>query len=204
MLKNILKEGAYYSREYQDSIGANEAYIKIPVARQSTNPGGRKFELVKKMIYKNLFKDDGYFASIDPIKRILVAENTYDLGSYLADLHQSGEIKITSGRVSGHMVYFPPCHMLEQNIGRPYLDLLQKIPGVNLEPIKGELYCCGMAGIMGFKREFHQASINLGNRLMEKIKDLNPEYIVTDCLSCRLQFNQMLPYKVFHPIEILK
>ena len=102
------------------------------------------------------------------------------------------------------MVYFPPCHQREQKVGRPYLNLLQEIPGIELEAIKGELYCCGMAGIMGFKREFHEVSTQLGSRLMDKIKELNPEYIVTDCLSCRLQFNQMLPYKVFHPIEILK
>ena len=204
MLRNILKEGAYYSRKYQESVGADEAYMKIPVAKASKNPGERKFELVKKKIYKNLFKDDGYFSSIDPLKRILVAENTYDLGDYLAKLHQSGKLKTTFGQVTARMVYYPSCHLREQNIGRPYLDLLQKIPGISLEAIKGELYCCGMAGIMGFKREFHHASIQLGNRLMEKIKELNPEYIVTDCLSCRLQFNQLLPYKVKHPIELLK
>jgi len=27
---------------------------------------------------------------------------------------------------------------------------------------------------------------------------------VTDCLSCRLQFNQLLPHKVLHPVEILR
>ena len=204
MLKNILKAGAYYSRQYQESIGVEEDYLKIPVPRATANPGGHRFELVNKRLYKNLFKDDGYFSTIDPLKRILVAENTYDLGDYLSDLKQSGEIKATASMLSGRMVYFPPCHLREQKVGRPYLDLLQKIPGIELESIKGELYCCGMAGIMGFKREFHEVSTQLGNRLMDKIKALNPKYIVTDCLSCRLQFNQMLPYKVFHPIEILK
>jgi|GEM_PF-6230705 len=28
--------------------------------------------------------------------------------------------------------------------------------------------------------------------------------IVTDCLSCRLQFTQLLPYDVIHPIELLR
>ena len=204
MLKNILKEGAYYSRQYQESIGVEEEYIKIPADSAANNPGERQFELIKKKLYKNLFKDDGYFASVDPLKRIRVAENIYDLGDYLSDLKKSGEMKTTPGTVAGRMVYFPPCHQREQKVGRPYLHLLQEIPGIELEPIKGELYCCGMAGIMGFKREFHEASTQLGNRLMDKIKELNPEYIVTDCLSCRLQFNQMLPYKVRHPIEILK
>jgi glycerol-3-phosphate dehydrogenase subunit C len=102
------------------------------------------------------------------------------------------------------MAYYPPCHLREQNIGRPYLDLLQMIPGQTLDPIDGALDCCGMAGIMGFKKDFHKSSVHLGKRLMEKIKRLNPERLVTDCLSCRLQFRQLLPYEVIHPIELLK
>ena len=46
---------------------------------------------------------------------------------------------------------------------------------------------------MGFKRDFHEASIELGSRLIGKIREMNPEILVTDCLSCRLQFNQLLP-----------
>lgn len=38
---------------------------------------------------------------------------------------------------------------------------------------------------------------------MEKIRSQEPQAIVTDCLSCRLQFQQVLPYPVFHPVEIL-
>jgi glycerol-3-phosphate dehydrogenase subunit C len=204
MLKNILKEGAYYSPEYQESVGADERYIKIPVGMASKNPGNRKFELVKKGMYEKILKDEGYFSTLSPLKRITVAENTYDLGDFLADLYRSGELKTTFGPVSARMVYYPPCHLREQNIGRPYLELLNIIPGINLEPIKGNLFCCGMGGIMGFKREFHHASIHLGDRLINKIKALNPENIVTDCLSCRLQFSQLTPHKVIHPIELLR
>ena len=203
MLRNIIKQGAYYSPEYQESGGEDEAYFKIPVGKAAHNPREREFELIKKSIYAKILKDEGYFSTISPLKRIKVAENTYDLGEFLISLHNSGELKTTFGPVSGQMVYYPPCHLREQNIGRPYLELLKNIPGITLETIKGALYCCGMAGIMGFKREFHQASVHLGSRLMLKIKSLNPENIVTDCLSCRLQFAQLTPHRVIHPIEIL-
>ena len=43
----------------------------------------------------------------------------------------------------------------------------------------------------------------MGSRLMAKIKRIDPDHLVTDCLSCRLQFNQMSPYPVQHPIETL-
>ena len=203
MWKNVLKEGAYYSRQYQTSVGADESYLKMPGTRVSDNPGGKKFELLKKNMFQSILKDDGYFSSIDPMKRILVAENTYDLGEYLIALHQSGELNIDFGEVSGRMVYYPPCHLREQNIGRPYEELLNLLPGVSLEPVDGSLYCCGMGGIMGFKQEFHDTSVQLGNKLMAKIKELDPAMLVTDCLSCRLQFKQLLPHKVYHPIEIL-
>jgi len=204
MLRNVLKEGAYYSREYQESVGADHTYLKIPTAKTSDNPGGKRFELLKRNMYQGILKDDGYFSAIDPMKRIMVAKNTYDLGEYLMNLHRSGELKTDFGEVSGRMVYYPPCHLREQNIGRPYQELLSLLPGIDQESVDGSLYCCGMGGIMGFKREFHDTSIHLGNKLMNIIKDLDPEMLVTDCLSCRLQFNQLLPYKVYHPIEILK
>ena len=57
---------------------------------------------------------------------------------------------------------------------------------------------------MGFKREFHEPSIQLGRRLMNKIREIDPDRIVTDCLSCRLQFNQLLTFPVSHPIEVLR
>jgi glycerol-3-phosphate dehydrogenase subunit C len=204
MLRNVLKEGAYYSSGYQASVGADETYLKMPAARMSDNPSGKKFDLLKRNMYQSILKDDGYFSAVDPMKRIMVAENTYDLGEYLIELHQSGELKTTFGEVPGQMVYYPPCHLREQKIGRPYPELLNLLPGIELEAVDGSLYCCGMAGIMGFKRDFHETSIHLGNKLMDRIRALDPQNIVTDCLSCRLQFQQLLPYKVYHPVEILK
>jgi len=204
MFKNILKEGAYYSDEYQDAVGAHEHYLKIPGDAKTANPESNTFMMLKKTLYKGLLKDEGYFSSIDPQKRIMVAENTYDLGEYLRDLHMAGELKTTFGPLPVRSAYYPPCHLREQNIGRPYQELLDLIPKMITEPIHGEFYCCGMAGIMGFKREFYTTSIKMGSRLIEKIKDIHPQWLVTDCLSCRLQFNQMTPYKVLHPIEILQ
>ena len=204
MLRNVLKENAYYSAEYQSSVGADGAYLKIPAAGASANSGIKKFNVLNKSMFQDILKDEGYFSTIDPMKRILVAENTYDLGAYLLALHRAGELKTTFAEVPGRMVYFPPCHLREQNVGRPYQELLGLLPGADPESVDGSLYCCGMAGIMGFKRDFHETSLHLGRRLMDKIRELNPQRLVTDCLSCRLQFNQLLPYQVQHPIEILR
>ena len=83
------------------------------------------------------------------------------------------------------------------------MDLLALIPDMSMEAIQTNAYCCGIAGIMGFKQDFHNSSLYLGSRLMAKIKRMDPDHLVTDCLSCRLQFNQMTSYPVIHPIEVL-
>lgn len=238
MLKNALLEGAYYSPEYQEGVGGDERYIKIPEKMRSTAVGSGgacssakpeaafgkhhaaretlmvkdladgslkevSFRMLDKSIYGKILKDDGYFSSIDPLKRIKVAENTYDLGEYLLDLHRRGELATRLGPVPGQMVYYPPCHQREQGIGTPYQELLGLIPEISMDAIQSTTFCCGMAGIMGFKRDFHTASIQMGSRLMAKIKQMAPDHLITDCLSCRLQFNQMSAYPVQHPIEIL-
>ncbi|MBC8463365.1 MAG: FeS-binding protein, partial [Deltaproteobacteria bacterium] len=87
MLRNVLSEGAYYSQEYQTSVGTDETHLILPARSGSTTAGGQEFVRLQKSIYKNILKDDGYFSSLSPRKRIRVAENTYDLGAYLAKLH---------------------------------------------------------------------------------------------------------------------
>lgn len=204
MLRTVLGEGAYFSREYQELVGGDGKNIRVLAKKTLGNHGDRKLEPFSSTIYRGIFKDDGYFSSVNPLKRIKVAENTFDLGEYLSYLHQKGELSKDLGPVQGRMAYYPPCHLREQEIGQPYAELLKGIPGMTLEVISGAFYCCGLAGVMGFKREYHEASVQLGSPLMEKIRTVNPDRIVTDCLSCRLQFKQLLPYDVVHPIEILK
>jgi glycerol-3-phosphate dehydrogenase subunit C len=161
------------------------------------------FQRLDRSIYGRILKDDGYFSRIDPLKRVNVAENVFDLGEYLMGLHHSGELDKGFGGFRGRMIYYPPCHLREQDIGMPYFELLSLIPGGSLDYLHGSFLCCGIAGIMGFKRGFHHTSIQMGSRLMAEIKRREPDHLTTDCLSCRLQFNQMTPYRVRHPVEIL-
>jgi glycerol-3-phosphate dehydrogenase subunit C len=151
-----------------------------------------------------LLKDDRYFSSISGIKRIMVADNTFDLGEYLRNLHLEGDLNTEFGPLATKTAYYPPCHLREQNIGSPYIDLLSLIPGISVEPVGGMFNCCGNAGIMGFKSCFHTHSLKIGSRLMTKIRQLDPERLLTDCLSCRMQFNQFTNSALFHPIEIIK
>ena len=197
-MKMLLKEKSYYSEAYQKSVNAGEDEIKIPHPSQ----GGKEHMVLRKSTYKRILKDDGYFSSLDPMARIGLAEHLSDAGEYLARLHAEGLFDTDFNSIPERMVYFAPCHQREQKIGSPYPDLLALIPGISIEPVGG-LDCCGMGGNFGFKVDFHDKSLAVGRSLMEKIRKQAPQAIITDCMSCSLQFRHALPYPVFHPMEIL-
>ena len=118
-------------------------------------------------------------------------------------LHRTDELNTDLERFEAEAVYYPPCHVREQRIESPYRDLLNLIPGFKMTSINGS-YCCGNAGIMGFKKDFYHNSIKIAGRLIGAIKKLDPQLLTTECLSCRLQFNHLTPYRVRHPIEIMR
>ncbi len=204
MLRGLLAEGAYFSEAYQQRVGADARFIQVPArARAGGRPVGG-MEVFDRAMFKNILKDDGYFSGLDPLQRIAVAEKVYDVGEYLLQREREGEGPQGFSPLRLQALYYPPCHQREQQFGRPYLELLRRVPELEPTALEGNLHCCGLAGVMGFKQDFHEASIALGDRLMRRIREIHPQAIVTDCLSCRLQFEQLLSYPVRHPIEILR
>ncbi len=201
MLKHVISEGCFCLQQYRQSGGPD-----IDESNQTSMPSGThqpKARSSSASIIDKPFRDEGCLASLDASKRIKVASHTFDLGEYLRSLLHAGQFNNDLGAVPARMAYYPPCHLREQNIGEPYADLLRLAPGISMERIDGLFHCCGIAGIMGLKRDFHQVSVEMGSLLMARIAAIDPERLVTDCLSCRIQFNQLIPYRVFHPIEIL-
>jgi glycerol-3-phosphate dehydrogenase subunit C len=199
LMKRLLSEKAFYSEAYQQSVDAGADEIKFPEKRI----GKEAFICLKKSMYKDILKDDGYFSDLDPLKRIDLSRKMMDLGEYLERLHRENRLDVQFGKLSKRVVYFAPCHQREQEIGFPYEKLLRLVPGLSIRRIGGALDCCGMGGSLGYKKDFHEASLRLGKPLVQKIKTASPDAIITDCLSCRLQFTQSLPYPVMHPLELI-
>lgn len=147
--------------------------------------------------------DDGYFTDLDANLRIDVAAHTFELGEYLRALDAEGGLKPVAGIAPEKLGYFPPCHLREQDMGRPWAELLADMPEATVETVGRADDCCGLGGVMGFKKTFHDASLAMGRGLMARTAAAAPDRIVTECLGCRVQFNQMLPHPVSHPVEIL-
>lgn len=196
--KMLLAEGAYYSEEYQAKVGAGNDEIKMP-----KSDGSEGFITLKKSMYKDILKDNGYFSCFDPLQRIAVADSVSTIADYCNYLYRNDMLNCSFGPVNGTMVYFSSCHQRELGLKDSYINLLRLIPGLSVNEVGSLLDCCGMGGNKGFKKDFYESSIKIGAALFNKIKEIKPEAIITDCLSCRLQFMDNLPYPVYHPLEIL-
>jgi glycerol-3-phosphate dehydrogenase subunit C len=219
LLKSVLREGAQYSEDYRalvkqkafqakgdfdqvsELLAGEDAAFTGRANRASTH--GMNASMLSLTQWK-MFSDQGYFAKIGGVDRLRVANHTYDLGEYLWELHEAGQLKLELGAVPAQVSYFAPCHQRQQGIGQPWVNLMGLVPEARTEQVGDAFDCCGLGGIMGFKKDFHETSLTIGTRLTDKIKAAAPERVATDCLSCRMQFQQMLPYEVFHPIEILR
>ncbi len=199
--KQILLDGVPASVKL-GGTGSVQGARNGPSVPEAFRPADQR--MVREAVERNLLVHTGYFAGIDMKKRLAVSARTFDLGEYLAHLLRRGELNTAFGSIPKRIVYYPPCHQREQKIGQPYAAILRCIPGVQLESVKGSFTCCGMAGIMGFKKEFHETSAAMARPLLEKIEELRPEQLITDCLSCRIQFEQFTSYSVRHPAEIVK
>lgn len=97
--------------------------------------------------------------------------------------------------------YHTPCHM--EKLGWSYysIDLLRKIPGMELTVLPSQ--CCGIAGTYGFKKENYETSQGIGSSLFAEIEKAKVDVVATDCETCKWQIEMSTPTKVKHPISIL-
>ncbi len=97
--------------------------------------------------------------------------------------------------------YHSPCH-LERMGGVIYtINLLKKIPGLDLVILHSE--CCGIAGTYGFKREYYDISQEIGGHLFRNIEQADVEVVITDCETCKMQIEMNTGYEVLHPVSVL-
>lgn len=100
-----------------------------------------------------------------------------------------------------NIAYHTPCHMEKLGMANYSIGLLRMIPGVKLTVLDSN--CCGIAGTYGFKKENYKTSQAIGSKLFEQIGQVNPDFVATDCETCKWQIEMSTPYKVKNPIEIL-
>ena len=99
------------------------------------------------------------------------------------------------------VAYHTPCHMEKMGWTSYTLDLIKRIPGVELIVLDSQ--CCGIAGTYGFKKENYEVAQGIGAGLFRQIEESGADIVITDCETCKWQIEMSTSKKCEHPISLL-
>jgi glycerol-3-phosphate dehydrogenase subunit C len=131
----------------------------------------------------------------------LVAERTYDICELLLELHDRGELKTDFKPVQERVAYHAPCQQQGHYIGKPALELLALIPGLEVAEMNAR--CCGIAGTYGLKAEKYDIAMAVGADLFAQVRDSGAETVACDSETCRWQITHGTGRSSVHPIDFL-
>jgi Fe-S oxidoreductase len=144
---------------------------------------------------------DEYVKLTEDLDAALVASHTMDLGQYLQGLEARGQLPQPHEPVHARVGYHQPCHLRALQAGTPGLDLLRKIPDLNVEFI--DRGCSGMGGTYGLARGRFRNSLRAGRGLLKRLRDDDIDVGSTECGACRIQMEQGSPKRTLHPLKLL-
>ena len=131
----------------------------------------------------------------------LVSERTYDLCELLLELHGRGELRTDFQPIEEVVIYHAPCQQQGQWIGKPALELLELVPGLQLQ--ETDARCCGVAGTYGLKREKYEIAMDAGAELFGEIDASGARLVACDSDTCRWQIEHATGTPSAHPVELL-
>ncbi|MEZ6066262.1 MAG: heterodisulfide reductase-related iron-sulfur binding cluster [Planctomycetaceae bacterium] len=97
--------------------------------------------------------------------------------------------------------YHTPCHTRALAGLSPWLELLEKIPNLELVPL--ELGCSGMAGAYGLTQKNFAMSMRIGADLIDRMRQPDLQIGLAECSSCKLQMEQGTSTPTLHPLKLL-
>jgi len=128
----------------------------------------------------------------------------FDPFEYLMLRHKAGLLRTDFKAALGKVSYHVPCHLRVQNLGLKTRDVLQLVPGTEVDAIER---CSGHNGTYGVKREFRDTSMKIGRPVFNRVKAAEPDHYASDCPMAGHQIESGLgdaPKGPTHPLQLLR
>jgi glycerol-3-phosphate dehydrogenase subunit C len=133
-----------------------------------------------------------------------VAEAMFDPFEYFVLRHKDGLLKTDFKTRLGKVSYHIPCHSRVQNMGQKTRELLQLVPGTEVNTVER---CAGHDGTWGVKREYFATSMKIGRPVFKQMAASDPDYISSDCAMAARHIQQGMGEsraEKQHPISLLR
>jgi len=144
--------------------------------------------------YERLLDDEEYEA---------LAANSYEVFEYVYGLLENGasETSLTGG--DGHEVaYHSHCQQRTLGVDTYTVAVLDRL---GFDVATSDVECCGMAGSFGYKQEYYDVSMAVGEELADQFstEETGDRQVVASGTSCLDQLDDLLDRPSTHPIELV-
>lgn len=129
------------------------------------------------------------------------SSRVHELGEFLRNLWEHGELSLDFGEVDETFSYHEPCHLKALGNGLPFVEVLRLIPGVRVDVL--DAGCCGLSGTYGMKQRNFEVSMKVGSRLFTRVREKGHR-VLTECETCKMQIEFGAEAETIHPVKILR
>ncbi len=132
-----------------------------------------------------------------------VKQHIFDPFEYLVHRHKAGLLNTQFKQSLGTVAWHVPCHQRVQNIGPKTKDVLSLVPGTKIEVIER---CSGHDGTYGVRAGTYEKSQNSARPVINRVKKMNADYLVSDCPMAATQIADGLDLKhgETNPLTLLR
>ncbi|WP_226040010.1 LUD domain-containing protein [Natrinema sp. DC36] len=149
--------------------------------------------------YERLLETDRYEA---------LSERSYEVFEYVYGLLENGADPASlrdadDGRgVGSALAYHSHCQQRTLELEAYTTDVLERL---GYDVLTSDVECCGMAGSFGYKSEYYELSVDVGDRLREQFEapDAADRTVVASGTSCLEQLDGLLARRPRHPISLV-
>ncbi len=130
-----------------------------------------------------------------------VAQNTFDFFEFVTTFAKDQISALTFNDLSARALYHPPCQLMSHGIGTPALQVLRRIP--ELDIVLSESACCGVAGTYGMKSEKYHLAKEVGESLFTQARTTKVDFVICDSETCRWWITRHTGLPAYHPLEVI-
>ena len=132
-----------------------------------------------------------------------LAGNSYEVMEYVYGLLENGaSVDILTPAMGERVAYHSHCQQRTLGLEGHTTAVLERC---GYDVLTSDVECCGMAGSFGYKSDYYDVSVAVGNDLRDQFTDADASdrTVVASGTSCLEQLDDLLERPTRHPIQLL-
>ena len=127
----------------------------------------------------------------------------FDPFEYLYLRHKGGEFNTDFKQTLGDISYQVACHLRVQKIGYKTRDILNLVPGTEVQTIER---CSGHDGTYAVKKETRSKSLKIARPVVRQVNAANNQHLVSDCPMAAVHIENLAEHEpvTSHPMSLLR